>query len=381
MDFELTEEMKMLKETAAKFTQTEIAPVAHECDVEERYTPEIHKKAAEIGLVGAWVPEEYGGAGVGFLGDNLISEETSKASLGINMNIVFSVFGSQVIYYYGTEEQKKKYLPPLCKGDLVCAGAFTEPDAGTDVAGYKTRAVKDGSDYIINGSKMFISGGNICDFYVAVCMTHPDEKKRHNRFSVIVIPADAEGITKTKIRGKMCVRQSDTAEIAFEDVRIPQENLIGTEKRGFHQMMHFFGVTRLPVAAQGLGLSQACLAESIKYAKERTSFGAPIASYQMTQYKLTEMAIMIEALRGLLYKASWLVDVGRPDFHFNAMAKYYAGQTGVFCANKAVEIHGGYGFIDEYPVEMYYRDAKVLQIYEGANEAEILSIGSWLVSK
>jgi acyl-CoA dehydrogenase len=377
MDFDLTEELKMLKDMAYKFAVAEFTPLSKECDEHEKYTPEIRRKAAENGLVGAWIPEEYGGAGAGILGNTIITEELSRVDMGIGLNVVAATFGCESIFQYGSEEQKKTYLPPVCRGEWVSAGSFTEPNAGTDVAGYKTRAVKDGSDYVINGNKMFITNGTVCDFMVTQCITNPEEKK-HNSFSLIIIPADAKGVTRNKIRGKLGIRSSDTAEIALEDVRVPQSNLVGKEGRGFIQLMQFFNTTRVMVAGQGLGLSEACLETSIKYVKERTAFGAPLGAYQLTQKKLTEMAIMIEALRGLVYKAAWLIDVGRPDYHLAAMAKFFCGQTAVFCANNAVELHGGYGYIDEYAVQKWYRDAKILELYEGTKEAEIMTIGRTL---
>ncbi len=378
MNFELSEEHAMLKDMAQKFAQKELAPVAAECDAGEKYMPELVKKAAGVGLVGAWIPEEYGGSGVGILGWTLITEQLARADMGNCTNIITASFGSEAIWLYGTEEQKKKYLPPLCQGELVSAGAFTEPDAGTDVAGYKTRARIDGDDYVINGSKMFITNGTVCDLFIVQAITQPDEG-RHARFSQIIVPADAPGLTRTKIHGKMGIRASDTAEVSFEDVRVPRSNLLGQEGRGFYQLMHFFDTTRPSVAAQALGLSQACLDEAVKYARERTAFGQPLGAFQLTQAKLTEMAIRIEALRGLVYRAAWTIDSGKPDFTLAAMAKYFGGQTAVFCANAAVEIHGGYGYIDEYPVQKYYRDAKILEIYEGTKEAEIVTIGGVLL--
>ncbi|MBN1545286.1 MAG: acyl-CoA dehydrogenase family protein [Syntrophaceae bacterium] len=380
MDLELTDELKMLKDMAYKFAQAEFSGISHECDKEEKYTPEVRKKAAENGLVGAWIPEEYGGAGAGFLGNAIITEELSKIDMGIGLNVVAATFGCEAILHFGSEEQKKTYLPPVCRGEQVSAGAFTEPNAGTDVAGYRAKAVKDGTDYVINGNKMFITNGTVCDFMVAQCITNPEEKK-HNSFSLIIVPADARGITRNKIHGKMGIRSSDTAEIAFEDVRVPQSNLVGKEGNGFRQLMHFFDTTRVMVAAQALGLSEACLETCIRYVKERTAFGAPLGTFQLTQLKLTEMAIKIEALRGLIHKASWLIDQGRPDYTLAAMAKYYGGQTAVFCANYAVELHGGYGYIDEYSVQKWYRDAKILELYEGTKEAEIMTIGRTLQAR
>lgn len=381
MNYLLSEEMKMLKEMAYKFAKNEIAPLSEEYDEKEKYTPIIHKKAADLGLIASWLPEEYGGAGFGALGNAIITEELSRVDMGIGINVVVASFGCEAIYQFGTEEQKQKYLPPVCRGEMVSAGAFTEPNAGTDVSGIGTRAVKDGNDYIINGSKMFITNATICDFMVVLAITNPDAPKRHERFSMILVPANLPGITRTKIKGKLGIRASDTGEIAFEDVRVPQENLIGQEGRGFHQVMHFFDMTRIMVAAQGVGISQGCLDTSIRYAKERKAFGSPIGNFQLTQAKLAEMAIRIEALRNMVYKGAWLFDQGTPDYTLAAMAKYYSGQTAVFCANAALEIHGGYGYIAEYDVQKWYRDAKILELYEGTKEAEIMTIAKVLLTK
>jgi alkylation response protein AidB-like acyl-CoA dehydrogenase len=380
MDLRLSEELEMLKDMAYKFAQNELAPVSRECDLEERYTPDIVKKAAQNGLVGAWVPEEYGGADAGFMGVAVITEQLSRVDMGIGLNIVVASFGCEAIHAHGSEEQKKRYLPAVCQGEMISAGAFTEPDAGTDVAGYRTRAVSDGGEYVINGNKMFITNGTVCDFFVVQCITHPEEK-RHNRFSMIVVPSDAKGVTRTKIHGKMGIRASDTAEVSFEDVRVPRENLVGQEGQGFYQLMHFFDTTRPMVASQALGLSEACLEASVRYAKERSAFGSPLGSYQLTQAKLTEMAIRVEALRGLVYRAAWSLDHDKPDYILAAMAKYYGGQTAVFCANAALEIHGGYGYIEEYDVQRFYRDAKILELYEGTKEAEIMTIGRVLQAR
>jgi alkylation response protein AidB-like acyl-CoA dehydrogenase len=379
MDFELTEEMRMLTDMAYKFAIQEFEPVSLECDEEEKYTPEIRKKAGENGLVGAWVPEEYGGAGVGILGNTIISEQVSRVDMGIGLNIVASGFGCENILFFGTEEQKQEYLPPMCAGDTVSAGAYTEPNAGTDVAGYRTKAVKDGDDYVITGNKMFITNGTVCDWMVVQAITDP-EQKAHKSFSQIIVPGDYPGVTRNKIKGKMGIRASDTAEIAFEEVRVPQTNLIGKEGAGFYQLMQFFNTTRILVAGQGVGLAQSCLDESIKYCKERTVFGKPLGTYQISMQKLTEMWIKIEALRNLTYKAAWFIDVGKPDYHLSAMAKYLSGQTAVFCANAAVELHGGYGYIDEYKVQKCYRDAKILELYEGTKEAEVMTLGRVLLS-
>ncbi|MEA3221546.1 MAG: acyl-CoA dehydrogenase family protein [Thermodesulfobacteriota bacterium] len=380
MDFELTDEQKMLVETAGNFAKNEFAPVAQELDREEKYPMEIWEKASKLGLVGAWLPEEYGGAGVGFLGNALITEQFAEVDLGISL-IVAATFGCEAIYWGGTEEQKKKYLPLVAQGSAISAGAFTEPDAGTDVAGARTRAVIDGNDYVINGNKMFITNADVCTFMVTLCVTNPDNEKRYKRYSLIIVESDRKGVTTTKIHGKMGIRASDTAEVSFEDVRVPRENLVGTsEGQGFYQAMQFFDTTRIMVAAQGAGLAQGALDKSIEYVKERKAFGAPIASFQITQQKLAEMAIRIEATRNLVYKSASYLDNGKVDPTLNAITKYYAGETAVFCANYAVELHGGYGYIDEYDVQRFYRDAKILQIYEGTKEAEVLTIARRLLT-
>ncbi len=380
MDFELSEEMRMLADMAYKFAVKEIEPIAAEADEQEHYTPEVRKKAGANGLIGSWIPEAYGGAGVGFLGNTIITEQLSRICMGIGLNIVAATFGCENLLYYGTEEQKKTYMPPVCAGDTVCAGAYTEPNAGTDVAGYKTRAVADGDDFVLTGNKMFITNGTVCDWMVVQAITDPEEKV-HKSFSQFIVPADSPGIVRTKIKGKLGIRASDTAEIALDGVRVPKTNLVGKRGAGFYQLMHFFDTTRVLVAAQGIGLSQACLDESVKYCKERTVFGKVLGTYQITMQKLTEMWIRIEALRNMTYKAAVSLDGGKPDYHLSAMAKYFAGQTAVFCANLAVELHGGYGYVEEYKVQNWYRDAKILELYEGTKEAEVMTLGKVLMSR
>ena len=374
MNFELTEEQKLLQETAYKFAAKEFEPLAKECDREEKYPRELWQKACETGLVGCYIPERYGGPGFGFLEVALITEQLCRVDLGLSLVVMAATFGAENILLFGTEAQKQKYLPLLVNGRAISAGAYTEPDAGTDVAGTKTTAQKDGHEYIINGSKMFITNGTVCDFMVVLCITNPKAEKRHQRHSLILVEADRPGVTRHKIKGKMGIRASDTAEIIFEDVRVPVENLIGEEGKGFYQLMHFFDVTRTMVAAQGVGLAQGALDKTVKYVQERKTFGQPLAAYQGIQFQLAEMATRIELARNITYKAAWKVDQGQLDPSLNAMAKYYAGETAVWVCDKALQLHGGYGYIDEYDVQRFYRDAKILEIYEGAKEAEKMTI-------
>lgn len=264
MNFELTEEQKLLQETAYKFALKEIEPIAKECDREEKYPIDLIKKACDTGLVGCFIPEEYDGPGFGFFEYALISEQLSRVDLGLSQAIAAASFGTENILLFGTEEQKKKYLPLVVNGQAISAGAYTEPDAGTDLASAKTTAVKDGNEYVINGSKMFITNGTVCDFMVVLCVTNPKEEKKHRRFSLILVEADRSGITRNKIKGKMGIRASDTAEVIFEDVRVPCENLICEEGKGFYHLMHFFDITRTHVAAQGVGLAQDALDKTIR---------------------------------------------------------------------------------------------------------------------
>ena len=379
MDFELSEEQRMIQDLAQKFAVKEMAPIAKNYDREEKYAREVWQKACEAGLVGALIPEEYGGPGYGFLELALISEQLSRIDLGLCLCVVAATFGSEHIIFFGSDEQKKKYLPPLVAGRMISAGAFTEPDAGTDVASIRTRAVKDGQDYVITGNKMFITNGTICDFMLVLCVTNPEAEIRHRRHSIILVEADRPGITAKKIRGKMGVRASDTAELAFDSVRVPQSNLIGKEGAGFYQLMHFFDATRTMVAAQGVGLAQGALDKSLRYVQERYVFGRPLADNQAIQFQLAEMATRIELARIMTYKAAWLVDQGKTNPSINAMAKYYSAETAVWVCDRALQMHGGYGYIDEYDVQRFYRDAKILEIYEGAKEAEKMTIARRLL--
>jgi alkylation response protein AidB-like acyl-CoA dehydrogenase len=374
MNFELTEEQKILQSTTYKFAQKEFEPIAKECDREEKYPRELWKKACETGLVGVFIPEKYGGAGMGFLELALITEQMARVDLGLSCIISAPTFGAENILFFGSEEQKSKYLPLLTAGKAISAGAYTEPNSGTDVAGAKTNAVKDGNEYVINGSKMFITNGNICDFMVVFCVTNPEEEVRHRRHSLILVEADRNGITKNKIKGKMGVRATDTAELSFEDVRVPRENLIGAEGKGFHYLMHFFDMTRTMVAAQGVGLAQGALDKAVKYVQERMAFGKPLATNQGLQFILAEMATKVEVARNITYKAAWKVDNGQMDPSISAMAKYYSGECAVWVVDKALQMHGGYGYIDEYDIQRFYRDAKILEIYEGAKEIEKMTI-------
>jgi alkylation response protein AidB-like acyl-CoA dehydrogenase len=369
MDMLLTDEQKDIQAAARKFAVNEFPPLAEELDREERFPFDLWKKASELGFVGVWIEEEYGGPSLGMTEAVLITEEFWRVDPGCS-SVLATAFGSEMIQFYGSEEQKRAYLPPVVAGEKIMGSAITEPNAGSDVAGVRTRALEDGNEFVINGTKMFITNGTIADHFVVLCMTDPDDEKRHARFSVLFVDADRPGLTKQKIHNKLGIRASDTAELIFEDVRVPAENLIGERGRGFYQFMHFFDVTRIPVAAQGCGLAQGALDKAIQYVKERELFGTTLASFQVTQFKLAEMATMVEAARGLIRQAAWKLDHGDVDTRMIAMAKWFSGQVAVRVTDESLQIHGGYGFIGEYDISRFYRDAKIVEIYEGTKEVE-----------
>jgi alkylation response protein AidB-like acyl-CoA dehydrogenase len=374
MNFDLTEDQKMIVETARRFAVQEMAPVAKEYDRAEKYPREIVRQAAEVGLVGPTIPVEYGGPGLGFLEQALIMEQLTRVDLGIAQAIESAAFGSQNLVFFGSEDLKNKFLPPLVEGRMIAAGAYTEPDAGTDIAAARTKAVADGDDWVITGNKMFITNGTVCDYLVALCLTDPEAASPHARHSLILIESDRSGVTAKPIKGKLGLRASDTAEVAFENVRVPRTNLVGKQGRGFYQLMEFFDATRTVVAAQGVGLSQGALDLALAYTRERQTFGRPLIDNQAIQFTLAEMATRIELARAATYRAAWLVDQGRSDSKLNSIAKYYAGETAVWVCNQALQLHGGYGYIDEFDIQRFYRDAKILEIYEGSKEAEKMVI-------
>jgi alkylation response protein AidB-like acyl-CoA dehydrogenase len=378
MDPFLNEEQVEIQKAARKFALGEFPQVAEQLDREETYPFDLLKKAASLGFIGAWIPEEYGGPGLGFLEASLITEEFWRVDPGCS-SILSACFGGQMILYYGTEEQKKKYLSPIPAGEKIMGSAITEPNAGSDVAGIRTRATVDGDHFVINGTKMFITNATIADYFVVLCQTDPEAEKRHARFSVLIVEADRPGLTRRKIHNKLGIRASDTGELVFEDVRVPKENLVGERGRGFYQFMDFFDRTRVNVASQAVGLAQGALDRAIAYSKQREVFGSSLASFQVTQFKLAEMATRIEASRVLVRQAAWKLDRGEVDTKLIAMAKWFSGETAVRVVDEALQIHGGYGFIGEYDISRLYRDAKIVEIYEGTKEIEKIIIGRRLL--
>jgi len=371
MDFALTDEQQAIREEVRRFAENEIVPVAGEYDREEKYPKEIVEKSVEMGLPGAFLPVEYGGAGYSPLEFAIIVEELFAADPGIGFCITSAGFGADAIMEFGTEEQKERYLPPIADGEAIMGAAISEPAAGSDVTSIQTRAEKDGDEWVVNGNKMWISNGSVGDYFVVLCETDPEVEDRYSGFSQIIVESDREGFSAEKITGKLGIRASDTAELIFDDVRVPEENLVGNRGFGFLQLMQFFDQTRTMVAAQGLGIAKGAADRALEYAQEREQFGRPISKFQAIQHKLAEMYTSIEAARLLTYRSAWSVENESEQLTALAsMAKEYCSRVAVEVADEAVQIHGGAGYVNDFDAERFYRDAKITQIYEGTTEIQ-----------
>ncbi|MBN2032193.1 MAG: acyl-CoA/acyl-ACP dehydrogenase [Deltaproteobacteria bacterium] len=381
MSFTLSKEQIDIQKAAREFAEKEFRPVARELDAEEKFDDRLWKGAAELGFLAVFVSENYGGLGLGYLDQCLILEEFARVDLGVTHAVESAFFGSQLIQLVGTEEQKKKYLPALCAGEMRMGVAITEADAGSDVSSVSTTAAKDGDDYIINGNKIFITNCTLADFLIVLCVTNPDHPKRHERFSTLIVETDRPGYEANPFHGKLSLRISNTGEVAFKDVRIPRANLLGEEGRGFRNIMEFFNRTRVQVAALGVGTAQGALDKAVAHARRREQFGSPLASFQMIQGKIAEMATMTEAARSICYRAASKLDSGTPDPALSSMAKWYCAEVAVKVADEAIQVHGGYGILEEYDVAHYWRNAKVLEIFEGSKEIEKIIIGRKLLGR
>jgi len=381
MDFELTNRQKQIRLAAREFAEGEFQEMAREYDRKEEFPRELWKKACELGFIGLFIKKGYGGLGLGFLEFTMVMEEFWRVDPGCG-NILLTTFGSELIQLYGTEEQKKKYLPPLTQGKAIMGTAITEPDAGSDILSILTLAKRDGDSYVINGSKQFITNGSIANYLAVFCQVQPEAESRLKRFGVIIVETDRPGFGAIKLTGKLGIRASDTAEIRFSDVRVPKENLIGErEGEGFPQIMQLFNINRVIAASQGVGVAQGALDMAIKHVKQRKQFGQPIGTFQAIQFKIAEMATLVEAARALTYKAGWMLDHGKVDPKLISMAKWIAGEVGVRVANDALQLHGGYGYMADYDIERFYRDAKIVEIYEGTKEIEKNTIARELLGK
>lgn len=374
MDFELTEEQKLIKDTVRKFAEEEIVPVARENDIKEHFPLEIIKKMASLGFLGAPIPEKYGGAGLDFISDAIIFEEIGKADSSIRTTLSVQVSLVELtILNWGTEEQKKKYLPRLCMGEIIGCFALTEPGAGSDASNLSMTANLTDKRWVLNGTKTWISSGGIAD--IAVVFAQTDKSKKHEGIAAFIVEKGTHGFTTKEIKGKLGLRASNTAELIFEDCIIPKDALLGKVGNGFEVAMSALDNGRYGVASGCVGIIQGCIDVCVKYAKERHQFGKPIGSFQLIQEKIARMVVDCDASRLLVYRAGDLKNKGVKNTLETSIAKYFASEAAVRAATEAIQIFGAYGYSNEYPVERYLRDAKVATIYEGTSEIQKLIIG------
>ena len=387
MEFSLTDEQQQLRRTVREFAEGEIAPHVMEWDEASTFPSEIIPKLADMGFLGVIFPEQYGGAGMGYLEYAIIIEELSRVdgSIGIIVAAHNSLCTNH-IYKFGTEAQKQKYIVPLAQGKKLGCWSLTEPEAGSDAGGTRTVAAKSSASWVINGAKTFTTNGHHADVCVAMGVT--DISKKHHGISAFIIERGTPGFRPGKKENKLGLRASDTSEVVFTDCRVPAENLLGAEGEGFVNSLQILDGGRISIASLGLGMAQGAYECSVRYAKQRKQFGKPIAEFQAIQFKLADMATQIEAARLLTYRAAWLADraiaSGDHDARItreSSMAKLYAGEVAVRVANEAVQIHGGYGFTKDYPAEKFYRDVKLCTIGEGTSEIQRLVIARQLLGK
>ncbi len=374
MNFDLTSDQKMLQDQVKKFADSILAPVAPDIDKSAEFPWDNIKKMAKLGLLGIIIPEEYGGAGFDYISLAIAIEEISRAcaSTGVIVAVNNSLVGYPIMQF-GSEEQKKKYLPLLCKGEKLGAFGLTEPNAGSDVAAMESTARLDGDTYILNGTKRFITNAGDAGVYVVFAYTNKELK--HKGISAFIVERDIPGFSLGKHEDLMGIRATANCELIFEDVRIPKESLLGKEGEGFKICMNTLDVSRIDIGAQAVGIAQSALDEAVRYSKERKAFGQPICNFQMVQSMLAEMATEIQAARMLVYFAGHCKNKGMTRFSLeSAMAKYYGASMAVDVARKAVQIHGGYGYTKDYPIERIYRDAKILELYEGTSEIQKIVI-------
>src|SRR5579884_1994516 len=377
MDFDLSEDHRLLRSTVRDFAEHEVAPVAEELDRTHSFPYEIVKRLAELDLMGIPYPQEYGGAGGDSIAYALVVEELTRVDSSVAITLcAHTSLGTQPIYLFGSEEQKQEWLPRLCRGEILGAFGLTEPEAGSDAGNTRTRAVLEDGHWVINGSKQFITnaGTDISGVVVITAVTGNGGGGRRKEISNLLIPNGTPGYEPGEPYRKMGWNASDTRPLTFSDCRVPEENLVGRRGDGLRQFLRVLDIGRIGVAAMGVGLAQGALDQALSYAKERRAFGRPISKYQAIQSKLANMATEIEATRLLVYKAAYLKDRGRNFTLTAAQAKLKSGRLAVKAADEAVQIHGGYGYIEEYPVCRFYRDAKILTIGEGTDEVQEMVI-------
>ena len=382
MEFELNKTQKYIQKAVRDFAKGEFdKDLALELEAKHEFPTQIWKKACDLGLIGIHFPEEYSGQGMGCLEDILVVEELCRADSSIGSAVALSSFASEIILHWGSKEMKATYLPAVAEGRMLSAGAFTEPDHGSDITQMNTTATRDGQHWVVDGTKIFITNGGLAGFYCVMCQTDPEIEPSYRGISLILVEADRQGLSTADVGRKMGIQMMATAEVNLKDVRVPLSNLIGEENKGFYHVLHFFDESRIQVAAQALGIAQGAFDRALGYVKQREQFGRKIAQFQATQHKLADMATKIELARLITYKAAWNFDQGRIDPKLTSMAKMYAARTAVEVADEAIQLLGGYGYITEYEVERFYRDAKITEIWEGTKEIQKNTIAGAVLGK
>ncbi len=383
MDFALTKPQIEIQKAVRDFIRGEFKKdVILELEEKHEYPVNIWKKAAELGFVGIHFPEEYGGEGLGVMENILVAEELCRGDSTVGACLILADFASEIILHFGSDDQKKAWLPQVAEGKMLSCGAFTEPNHGSDITSLDTTAVKDGNEWVINGTKIFITNaGPLAGFYSVLCQTDPEAAPGYRGMSLILVEADRPGVSVQDVGNKMGIRMMHTGEVNFKDVRVPAENLVGKENKGFYQVLEFFDESRILIAAQGLGTAQGAYDRALAYVKSREQFGKKIAQFQVTQHKLADMATKIEMARLITYKAAWNFDQGRIDPKLTSMAKMAAGRAAVEVADEAIQLLGGYGYMAEYEVERFARDAKITELYEGTREIQKNTIAGALLGK
>ncbi|MCZ6596819.1 MAG: acyl-CoA dehydrogenase [Planctomycetota bacterium] len=380
MDFKLDEELAMVRDMARDFANNELAPRAAQHDREERLDPAVKEKLGELGFLGLTIPEEFGGSGLGNLALCLVLEELNRgcASTGVTVSVHNSLVAAP-IRRHGTAEQKQEWLPKLATGEVLGAYCLTEANAGSDAAALRTSAMAENDEYVLTGNKLFVTNGAEAGVFIVYARTDPDQPRARG-ISAFLVPAETPGLSIGKHEKKTGIRGSSTVEVILEGCRVPKESLLGEKNRGFHLAMDTLDGGRIGIAAQAVGIGQACLDASVKYAKERHQFNRPIGSFQAIQWKLADMATRIEASRLLMYRAASLRDEDEPCTQAAAQAKLYASTTANYCADECLQIHGGAGYTEELPVERLFRDARITEIYEGVTDVQRLVIARSLLS-
>ncbi len=383
MEFELNKEQQQIQKAVRDFAKGEFDKnLIAEMETRHEYPEKLWKKAAELGFIGIHFPEAYSGQGLGAFENILVAEELCRGDSTVGACLILADFASEIILHFGSDEQKAKWLPKVAEGEVLSCGAFTEPDHGSDITCVNTTASKEDGQWMINGSKIFITnGGPRAGFYNVLCQTDPNATPGYRGMSLILVEADRPGLSTSDVGVKMGIRMMDTAEVNFKDVRVPLENLIGEENKGFYHVLHFFDESRILIAAQALGTAQGAFDRALAHVRSREQFGKKISQFQITQHKLADMATKIEMARLLVYKAAWNFDQKGIDPNLTSMAKMAAARTAVEVCDEAIQLLGGYGYMQEYEVERFARDAKITELYEGTREIQKNTIASYLIGK